>query len=125
MMARLVPAALLALTAGSAVAQDIPAWAGYWALDPAWCARAGEPGEDTPEYIAPDGIFGLEYSCTFDDIAPIGVGQSWRADLTCLETGFEDRSSEIFVVTADDRLLRIFEDGHRVELHRCPTPVGG
>lgn len=115
---------ILVLAAVPVGAENIPAWAGYWAEDPSWCARAGEPGEQTPEYIAPDGIFGLEYSCEIDAITPIGVGQSWRVDTTCLEMGFEDSYAELFVITAEDRLLRIFEDGARVELYRCARGIG-
>ncbi len=115
--------AVLALLALPLQAQDRPAWVGYWAQDPSWCARAGEPGEETPELIAPYGLFGLEYSCEFDAITPLGVGKSWRMDMTCLETGFEDSYRELFIVTNEDRLLRVAEDGYRTLLYRCAKSI--
>ena len=74
-------ALLLALLPGAAgAAGELPAWAGYWSEDPSWCARAGAVGEDTPELIAPDGIYGLEYSCDIRKVKPIGVGRSGKEE---------------------------------------------
>lgn len=116
-------AAALAAVSAAPVAAEPPAWAGYWAFDPADCARAGEPGEDAPEYIAPDGIFGLEYSCDIKSVKPVGVGKSWRVALVCMDAGFEDRLTELFVVTQDDKLLRIAADGYWTMLHRCEKGI--
>ena len=120
---RVLIAALVLMVPGVGIAQDLPVWAGYWSEDASWCVRAGEPGDEVPEYIAPDGIFGIEYSCEFVSVAPIGVGQSWRVKLTCLDAGFEETLSEIFVVTNEDKLLRIGADGWVVSQHRCSKPV--
>ena len=112
--------------AGLAETPAFPDWAGFWAYDPAHCARTDQPGgEDAPEWIGPDGIFGLEYSCEFVAILPLGIGKSWRMDLACLDAGFEENISEIMVLTHEDRLLRIFDDGYHVSLHRCAHEQDG
>lgn len=108
-----------ALPAGA----EAPAWAGYWAEEPSYCARAGEPGEETPEYIAPDGIFGLEYSCDIKSVKPLGVGKSWRVAMVCMDAGFEDRLTELFILTQDDKLLRVSADGYWTMSHRCKKGI--
>ncbi|MEM7440504.1 MAG: hypothetical protein AAF393_12965 [Pseudomonadota bacterium] len=102
---------------------DLPEWAGYWAWKPADCVRAGEPGDDTPEYIAPDGIYGVEYSCDIHRWIATGVGKSWRVDMTCMDAGEEIKGPELFVITSEDKLLRIGDDGWVVTLHRCAKGV--
>lgn len=98
---------------------DPPAWVGYWAESPEWCSRAGDVGEKTPDAYLKDGIFGLEWSCDFDEITPIGIGQSWAVKTTCLDAGYEYTQENIYLITLSDRLLIIGAEGETFDLVRC------
>lgn len=111
-------ACLLALAA-PAVADDAPAWQGYWAENAAFCTRAGEVGENAPDYYGPDGIFGLEWSCDIRSVTPTGIGQSWAVEMQCLDMGDSYSQSQIFMITHADRLLVIDEYGATHDLVRC------
>lgn len=111
--------AAMALPAAPALSQTLPDWAGYWAVDPALCANASEVGEETPEWIGPDGVFGHEYSCEIARMTPLGVGRAWRLTLDCLDAGFTDRFEEIMILGADDRLYRFDEMGNVSVSTRC------
>ncbi len=100
----------------------MPPWQGYWSADANWCARAGEVGEETPDFYGPNGIFGLEWSCEIRSALPIGIGQSWAVRMACLDSGEPFSSDQIFVVTADDHLLLINEYGDMTDLVRCAAP---
>jgi hypothetical protein len=117
---------LLALTlaplATAALAQDRPAWEGYWAANAAWCENAGKVGEGTPDYYGPSGIYGLEWSCEVRSAVPIGIGQSWAVRMQCFDTGETFSSDQIFMITKDDRLLLITEYGEMTDLVRCAAP---
>lgn len=109
--------------ASAAVAEDAPAWEGYWALDARWCAAAGAVGDGTPDWYGRDGLFGVEWSCDISAIRPTGVGQSWALDLTCLDGGEHYARSDIFMITPHDRLLILSQDGHVSDMVRCTGPV--
>lgn len=116
----------LALTltslAAAAQAQDKPAWEGYWAANAAWCAKAGQVGEETPDFYGREGVFGMEWSCEIRSVIPIGIGQSWAVRMHCLDSGEPFSSDQIFMITQDDRLLLISEYGDSSDLVRCAAP---
>lgn len=107
------------LCAAPAAAQDAPPWEGYWAADPAWCARAGQVGDETPDWYGRDGLFGLEWSCDIDQVRPTGLNGAWLLATTCLDAGEAYADRQIFLVTPEDRLLIIGETGVTAELVRC------
>ena len=107
------------LMAGAASAEPAPPWEGYWAANAAWCARAGDVGEGTPDWYGRDGLFGLEWSCDISSLRPAGMAQSWAVGLTCLDGGDEIQDSQIFLLTDLDRLLILDETGVAANLVRC------
>ena len=109
----------IALMAGAASAEPAPPWEGYWAANAAWCARAGDVGEETPDWYGRDGLFGLEWSCDITSLRPTGMVQSWAVGLTCLDGGDEFQDSQIFLLTDLDRLLILDETGVAANLVRC------
>lgn len=102
--------------------QSAPAWEGYWAENPAWCARAGQPGEQTPDWYGRDGLFGLEWSCDVTASRATGVGQSWVMQLACLEMGDSYQEAAIWMVTPQDRLRILTAEGQLLESTRCADP---
>ncbi|MDE4174950.1 hypothetical protein PXK01_12360 [Phaeobacter sp. PT47_59] len=100
-------------------AQEAPLWEGYWARNAAWCAKAGEVGEGTPDWYGRDGLFGLEWSCDIKAVEAVGVGNSWSLQLQCLGAGYAYSDAQIFLVTPEDRLLVIGETGVMANLVRC------
>lgn len=100
-------------------AADVPLWEGYWASNAAQCIKAGEAGEGTPNWYGRDGLFGLEWSCDIKAVEATGVGKSWSLQLQCLDAGYEYSEAQIFLVTNDDRLLVIDENGPVANLVRC------
>jgi len=116
-----VAASLIAMTANAA---DRPEWVGYWTENASWCADAGKVGENTPTAYTETGLFGLEWSCEIDSIAPLGIGQSWTVRTTCLDAGYETKDNSIWAITNLDRLLIINQDGYTTELLRCAKAPG-
>ncbi len=110
----------LGLTAVPVMADPKPAFEGYWAANAAWCARAGETGEQTPDWYGRDGVYGLEWGCDLDSLTPTGVGESWAAQMSCLAEGYEYTQSQIFLLTREDRLLILDDGGVQANLVRCP-----
>ncbi len=107
------------LLAGAAVAGEAPLWEGYWSGNAAWCARAGEVGDETPDWYGRDGFFGIEWSCEVEAVRATGVGNSWAVETACLDAGYAYRQSQIFLVTYEDRLLILDETGVTANLVRC------
>ena len=109
----------LALIATPAMAQT-PAYVGLWAAEPAQCAN--QPQSDSgPEIIAPDALFGWEYSCDIAQADPLDVGKAWRVRLNCLDAGFKETWDEMWFITAEDQLLRMGSDGYWAAANRCPA----
>lgn len=111
------------LSASPASALEQP-WIGYWAGEGQDCALAGDVGDEMPTYLSPDGEFGMEYSCEFLAITPLGVGQSWKVERKCLDAGFVEFWNVIWVLTAKDDLLMIGDQGSVTRLKRCEKPQG-
>lgn len=107
------------MLATPACAGEAPAWEGYWAADARWCANAGQPGEEAPDWYGRDGLFGLEWSCDVRSAAETGVGQSWALQLDCLDAGYSYSEALIFLITPHDRLKVITETGTATDLVRC------
>ena len=104
---------------GSAFAEEVPRWEGYWTGDAAWCALAGEVGDGTPDWYGRDGFFGMEWSCELDRVVETGFPNSWAVEATCLDAGEPYRLEQIFLLTYDDRLLFLDETGVAANLVRC------
>ncbi|MDE4119440.1 hypothetical protein SM764_03825 [Pseudophaeobacter sp. 1A16562] len=106
----------------SSAAEEAPLWEGYWSPNAAWCARAGDVGEQTPDWYGREGLFGLEWSCDIAAVRETGVGNSWALKLQCLDAGYAYSDAQIFLVTPDDRLQIIDENGFAADLVRCAAP---
>ena len=114
----------LALVIASPVAALEQPWVGYWAGEGQSCALAGDVGDEMPTDLTLDGEFGLEYSCEFLSITPLGVGQSWKVERKCLDAGFVEFWNVIWVLTPEDDLLIIDDSGWTSRMKRCEKPQG-
>lgn len=110
------------LTAGTALA-EVPLWEGYWAANAKWCARAGDIGEATPDWIGRDGVFGLEWGCELTEVQPTGFPQSWSVKANCMDAGLSYSDAYIMLIDSNDRLLQLNQEGVIANLVRCPTPL--
>ena len=109
-------AASLPLAAG---AEEVPPWEGYWSANAAWCARAGDVGDESPDWYGRDGFFGIEWSCDLDRITETALPNSWVVEATCLDAGEPYRLTQIFLLTYEDRLLMLDETGVAANMVRC------
>ena len=65
-------AAFLVLVSTAAQAGEAPLWEGYWSANASWCSRAGDVGDEVPNYYGPDGLFGMEWSCDVSKVSETG-----------------------------------------------------
>ena len=114
-------AVLFLLAAGPAAGDDHP-WIGHWAGPGQDCALAGEIAEEMPVELTASEEFGMEYSCEFLSVAPIGVGRSWSVRRRCMDAGIIEDWNVIWVLTGEDRLLVIDDQGNLSRLKRCASP---
>jgi hypothetical protein len=94
-------------------------WTGHWALDPSWCKRAGQVGENTPDSWGRDGVFGHEWSCDLLRERRLDIGQAWVLQLGCLEGGDRYRDKLLFVLEGPQKAWVIHDDGVPRPLYRC------
>lgn len=113
---------LVMVLAMPASAQTVPPWVGYWAGDGQDCALAGEMAEEMPIELTARDEFGMEYSCEFKAVTPIGVGQSWKIERKCMDAGFIEFWNVILVLNSQNELLMIDDLGEVSRLKRCESP---
>lgn len=118
---RVAGAVLFLLAASPAAGADHP-WIGHWAGPGQDCALAGEIAENMPVELTATEEFGMEYSCEFRAVTPIGVGRSWSVRRRCRDAGFVEDWNVIWVLTEEDRLLVIDDLGGLSRLKRCAGP---
>jgi hypothetical protein len=111
--------ALLATMLATPLAALEQPWIGYWEGDGQDCAMAGDIGEEMPIELTRDQEFGMEYSCEFQAVTPLGVGQSWKVERKCLDAGFVEFWHVIMVLTAEDVLVMIDDQGGVSHMNRC------
>ena len=114
---------LLFVLAAPLSAQENPPWAGYWAGPDQDCAMAGNIGEEMPIELTGKDEFGMEYSCEFQVVKPLGVGRSWKVERKCMDAGFVEFWPIILVLNQQDELLIIDDEGHVSHLKRCEKPL--
>jgi hypothetical protein len=111
--------ALVVETPANALEQP---WIGNWAGEGQSCALVGEIAEEMPTELTQTDEFGMEYSCEFLSVKALGVGQSWKVERKCLDAGFTEFWNVIWVLTANDELLTIDDQGNVSRQKRCEKP---
>ena len=117
MKVRLV--AVLWFLAGGA-AHAAPNWAGYWAVDRAWCANIGAMGTlEKPIYLADTEISGIEATCDIVNHEAGPVKGSFVLETYCAADTDPFEETIILLEGEKDQLYLYREGGIMVTLQRC------
>ena len=120
---KLLTTALLCLAITPTLALSAQPWEGYWTHNAAYCANAGEVGEQTPDHYSRKGFFGLEWGCDVTNLQPTGYPQSWSVTLQCMAEGYEYNEERLMLLSQTDRLLFLNQSGVIANMVRCADPA--
>ncbi|MCK0151183.1 hypothetical protein MWU54_14175 [Marivita sp. S6314] len=114
-------ALILTLAVSTTAHAEIPAWAGYWAADPAWCANAAQVGEVTPApiYLADTELLGYENTCDIISADAVGPAGAWVLSLSCFAEGDSYDEEQLILLSPDQRTLSMWDGASLIHFQRC------